>query len=414
MDPKLLNDLITLRRDLHRHPETRFNEHRTAALLAGHLEELGFTVTRGVAGTGVIGHLDSGRPGPHVVLRADMDALHTADTKTVDYASENAGAAHVCGHDVHCAVVLGAATLVMSGSSLPAGGRLTVLFQPAEEIPFGEASGAAAILNAGQLRASQPDAVLGLHCWPQLPSGSVGVDAETAMASKLAFKISVHGRGAHAATPQLGSDALLGASQIVIALHTLVSRERDPSERVALNVGTINAGTSQSIVASKAEFTGTVRTVNEAVSARFKSSIERVTHGVAAAYGLTADVDWKNQMPAVHNDARLVAIARSRLPQVPAVDDVVLIDEPPMTTDDFALYAAEWPGLYLKLGVAAPGAESWPSLHDGGFDVDESCIETGSLSLAALADAVLSGDLDGVSVEPPSTFIHLAEVGEQQ
>jgi amidohydrolase len=405
MDETLLDDLIALRRDLHRNPETRFDEHRTAEVLARRLASLGFELTTGVAGTGIVAVADSGRPGPHVLLRADMDALPTIDTKTVDYASRNPGAAHVCGHDVHCAVVLGAARLVVESGALAGGGRLTVLYQPAEEIPFGERSGAAAVLESGVLEGSRPDVVLGLHCWPRLEAGTIGVDLETAMASKLAFKVTVHGQGAHAATPQLGSDALLGASQIVVALHTLVSRERDPGERVALNVGTINSGTSQSIVAALAEFTGTVRTVNSAVSDRFKNSIERVVGGVASAYGLTAEVDWKNEMPAVHNNGRLVALARDRLPGVPGVARVVMNDEPPMTTDDFALYAERWPGLYLKLGVAAPGSDSWPSLHDGGFDVDESCIATGSEALAALADVVLRE-------RPAELFAVLTEMGE--
>jgi amidohydrolase len=389
MDDMLFDELVALRRDLHRNPETRFDEHRTAEVLSARLAAAGLAVTTGVAGTGVIATLDSGRAGPHVLLRADMDALPTTDTKSVEYASQNAGAAHVCGHDVHCAVVLGAARLLLAGDGLARGGRLTVLLQPAEEIPFGESSGAAAILDSGVFDDEQPDAVLGLHCWPRLEAGTVGVDLETAMAAKLAFKVTVHGQGAHAATPQLGSDALLGASQIVVALHTLVSRERDPGERVALNVGTIHSGTSQSIVAALAEFTGTVRTVSDAVGARFKHAIERTVNGVASAYGLTADVDWKNEMPAVRNDPGLVVLAQEVLPGVTAVRQVASNDEPPMTTDDFALYAERWPGLYLKLGVAVPGSESWPSLHDGGFDVDETCIATGSHALAAVAEAIL-------------------------
>lgn len=406
MNETLLADLIELRRDLHRNPEIRFCEHRTAEVLSSRLRPLGFDVTTGVAGTGVVAALDTGRPGPHVLLRADMDALPTTDTKRVEYASRNPGAAHACGHDVHCAAVLGSARLLVAGGALARGGRLTVLYQPAEEIPFGEGSGAASVLESGVFDGHRPDVVLGLHCWPRLEAGTIGIDIETAMASKLAFKVTVHGRGAHAATPQLGRDALLGASQIVVALHTLMSRERDPGERVALNIGTITAGGSQSIVAALAEFTGTVRTVSASVSNRFKSSIERVVKGVASAYGLAADVDWKNEMPALHNDSRLVALARDRLPRVSGVAQVVMHDEPPMTTDDFALYAQRWPGLYLKLGVAAPGSESWPSLHDGAFDVDESCIATGSQALAALAGIVLRErptEILGMSTESIST-----------
>jgi amidohydrolase len=393
MEDAMLADLIALRRDIHRNPEVRFREHRTAKLLGERLSRLGLTVRGGVATTGIVATIDGGRPGPHVLLRADMDALSTTDTKTVDYASASPGVAHVCGHDVHCAVVLGAAQLLIDGDALSGGGRLTVLYQPAEEIPFGEPSGAAAVLESGVFMQAPPDAVLGLHCWPQLPSGTIGLDVQTAMAAKLAFKIAVHGQGAHAATPQLGRDALLGASQIIVALHTLASRERDPGERVALNVGTIQSGTSQSIVASYAELSGTVRTVSDSVARRFKSSIERVASGVAAAYGLTASVDWKNEMPAVINDRRLVQLARKGLAGSPDVAAVTMIENPPMTADDFALYSGLWPGLYMKLGVARPGADGWPSLHDGAFDVDESCISTGAHALAVVAkDILLGGD----------------------
>jgi amidohydrolase len=392
MDNQTLAELVALRRDIHRHPEPRFTEERTSSLLRKRLIDLGFEVGPPIAGTGVVASIGRGGTGRHVVLRADMDALPTQDLKSVDYASATPGVTHACGHDVHCAVVLGAARLLLERNAL-CGGLLTVLYQPAEEIPYGESSGAQAMLDAGVFQDATPDAVLAVHCWPQLPAGTIGLDVETAMAAKQAFRISVTGKGAHAATPQLGRDALLGASQMVIGLHTLLSREIEPGERAALNVGTVEAGSSQSIVAPAAELSGTVRTVDDAVGARLKASIERVARGVALAYGLTADVEWKNEMPTVHNDARLVGLAGAVLPGCSGVDDVVTIHEPPMTTDDFALYAQRWPGLYMKLGVAAPGAHSWPSLHDGTFDVDENCLATGAEALARVAAEVLERGL---------------------
>jgi amidohydrolase len=197
MDTSELADLTELRRDLHRHPEQRFAEHRTSSLLADRLRGSGFDVRTGFARTAVFGTLDSGRLGPHVMLRADMDALPTADLKDAPYASTNAGVCHACGHDVHCAVVLGAARLLGAQDRLAEGGRLSVLYQPAEEIPFGESSGAQAVLDSGVLD-EQDDitAVLGLHCWPQLPAGTVGVDPAVAMAAKLAFQITISGKGA--------------------------------------------------------------------------------------------------------------------------------------------------------------------------------------------------------------------------
>jgi amidohydrolase len=401
-----LADLTELRRALHSHPELRFSEHHTSQILAGRLSDAGFRVRTGFAGTAVLGTWYSGRQGPHVVLRADMDALPTADLSGAPYASQNAGVCHACGHDVHCAVVLGASSL-LKATGLAGGGQLSVLYQPAEEIPFGESSGAQAVLDSGVLDdLGDITAVLGLHCWPQLPAGTVGVDPAIAMAAKLAFRIGMTGKGAHAATPHLGRDALLAASQLTLTLHTLIGRQADASDRVALNVGTLRAGTSQSIVPPAAELTGTVRSVDDQVTERLRTAVERAAAGVGAAYGVDAEVDWRNQMPAVRNDPRLVRLALRELGGAAHVQQVLSLPDPPMTTDDFALYAQRWPALYLKLGVAAPTAQSWPSLHDGRFDVDETCIATGSHALAALAAAVLAGGLDGEPAHLPGGSGH--------
>ena len=389
METHAITELVTLRRDLHRNPEPRFQEHRTSSVLRDRLLALGFDVGDSLAGTGLVGTFGNGTSAEvHVVLRADMDALPTDDLKTVDYASANAGVAHACGHDVHCAVVLGAAKLLVEGGLVPESGRLTVLYQPAEEIPFGESSGAQTMLDAGLFADGDPDAVLAVHCWPQLPAGTIGLDVETAMAAKLAFRVSVHGKGAHAATPHLGADALLGASQMVVSLHTLLGRDVEPGERVALNVGTLAGGTSQSIVSASAEFSGTLRTVSDAVASRLRKSVERVIAGTASTHGLSASIDWKNEMPAVHNDGRLVALAKRSLVACEDVQDVVMIEQPPMTSDDFALYAKRWPGLYMKLGVASSESPQWPSLHDGRFDVDEQCIATGAQALARVTSTL--------------------------
>lgn len=386
---------MSLRRNLHRRPELRFKEIETAKILSKHARALGMVVRTGVAGTGVVAVYDTGRPGAHILIRADMDALPQMDTKAVPYASENPGVAHACGHDVHCVVVLGTAATLMRDWAQSGSGRLTVLFQPAEEIPFGEASGAAAVLAEEAFNNPEPNFVLGLHCWPQLNAGSVGIDTDAAMAAKLAFRVKVSGRGAHAATPQLGSDALLGASQMVVALHNLMSRERDPNDGVALNIGTIQGGTSQSIVSSETSFSGTLRTVSDTAMAKLKRSIERTVNGLGAAFDLQVVVEWRNEMPAVRNAPNLVELAHTVLPGTPEVKEVVEITEPPMTADDFALYANRWPGLYVKLGVAEPESESWPSLHDGNFDVDEGCIATGVNTLSKVATALFEQTFGG-------------------
>jgi amidohydrolase len=389
------HSLVALRRELHKRPELRFEEHATARLLGDRLAAAGFDVAAGIGRTGLTASIGEQGSEPHVVLRADMDAVPIQDLTGREYASEVAGITHACGHDVHMAVVVGAGERLATEGGFQ--GRLTILLQPAEEIPFGAESGARAMLDAGVLD-DPVDAILGLHCWPGLPAGTIGLDERVAMAAKDAFRIRVHGWAAHAATPSSGRDAILAISQLVLALHHLVSREVDPDQRVILNVGTIHGGATQSIVPAEAEITGTVRTVDPGTRARMRSSVERVAAAAAALVGATEDIEWANEMPPVLNDPQLVAIARDILPDVLEPDGLRSLDGPPMTADDFALYAERVPGLYLKLGVAEPGATVWPSLHDGRFDVDERAIDVGVTTLVTLARHLLAtGHTEGAA-----------------
>ncbi len=392
-----VDDLVRLRRQLHRHPELRFTERRTAALLAERLAPIA-RVHTGVADTGLVVEIEGRAPGPSVLLRADMDAYPVQDVKEVPWASGNPGVCHACGHDVHMAVVAGVAARIVADP--PARGSVTLLFQPAEEIPFGEASGAAAALADAALRGRRFDAVLGLHCWPDLPAGTVGVDRETAMAAKDAFRVEVLGRAAHAATPALGRDAILGLSGIVNLLHAGVARSRNPHELVAFNIGTIAGGASQSQVAERAEATGTLRTHDEAVRGRLKEVVERIARQQAAALDLGLRFTWANEMPPVRNAASLVALAHAELP---GLVDVADLTEPPLTTDDFALLGALGPSLYVKLGVT--GERGGAPLHSGAFDVDERCVGVGVAALERLTRAVLAGRLaePGAPATPAGT-----------
>jgi amidohydrolase len=383
--------LVALRRDLHHHPEARFAERRSAAIMADRLRAAGYAVRTGVGGTGVMGDLRGTAPGPHVLIRADMDALPVQDQKTVAYASSNPGYTHACGHDVHMTVVLAAAErLARAGVTR---GRLTILFQPAEERPFGEPSGAQAMLDDGALADGDPDAVLGLHVWPDLPAGVVGVDDRIAMASKDAFSIAITGRGGHAATPSRGRDAILALAALVQALHAGVARSLDATDRTAFNIGTVVGGRSQSVVAEEAGLTGTLRTVDPDVRARLRAAIERITAGVAAAHEVTATLAWADEMPAIVNDPRLVRRTLEVAARELGADAARPLPDPPMTADDFALLALHGPAVYLKLGVADPAAPAWPPLHSGRFDVDERCLSAGVAVMTALATDLLARGL---------------------
>lgn len=379
-------DLSTLRRRLHAHPELRFAETQTAAILTAELASVADDIYSGVAGTGIIARITGAAAGPNLLIRADIDAYPVQDTKTVEYRSQNPGVTHACGHDVHAAVGVG--VVRHFAARPPALGSVTVVFQPAEEIPFGAVSGAAAMLATNMLGDRVYDAVLGLHCWPQVEAGCIGLESEIAMAAKDAFEIRVLGIAAHAATPAGGRDALLATASMVSDLHAAAARRRDAHEQVAFNVGTIVGGSSQSVLASDVAITGTLRTQNEEVRQRLRGVIEDVVAGTGVQYGVQTVLTWANEMPAVINAPHLVALARDVLASaIPVVD----LDPGPMTSDDFALYGALAPTLYLKLGVAPTGAAPGPSLHSSTFDVDERCIDTGVRALTRLCAALISG-----------------------
>lgn len=377
-EPAWFPRAVALRRDLHAHPELRFQEHRTAGVIAQRLAAAGYEVTTGVGGTGVVA--TRGRSGGrHVAVRADMDALAIADEKTVAYRSRNPSAAHACGHDAHVAVAVTAAELLAAEAPR---GQVTFVFQPAEEIPFGARSGARAVIESGVLDLDELDAMFGLHCWPWLPVGVVGLDESVAMAAKDAFRVVVHGRSAHAAAPSNACDALLTMSTIIGSLHHLVSRRVDPGDLAALNIGTIAGGTGQSVVPDRVEVTGTIRTVRPAVRARLKAALEAVVAGTCAGTGATYEVDWANEMPTVRNDPDLVARASALLPPELGDHAVRLLSTPPMTTDDFALFAERVPALYFKLGTC--GGDPCEPLHSTRFDIDERALAVGVRALLAL------------------------------
>ncbi len=378
---------MALRRSLHRYPELRFSEHATAGVVADLLRSAGLRVRTGIAGTGVIAELPGNASGPHVAVRADLDALPISDEKRVAYASQVAGVAHACGHDVHVAVACGVAERLAS-SELPRG-PVTFIFQPAEEIPYGQQSGARAMLAAGALDPSV-QLILGLHCWPGLAVGSLGIDKRIAMAAKLSFAIEIFGKSSHAAMRESGRDALLAGSRLVDSLHRkMASILKSDVERFAFNIGTFESGSSQSIVPGKALLTGTIRCADDEFLTELQSVIHAEADLIRAGSAVRTEVRWANEMPAVVNDARLVAWAAERLDACEAIAAVELIDDPPMTTDDFALYAQRIPGLYLKLGVASPdGTLGHRPLHDSAFDVDEDAIEVGVAGLCTLIGAL--------------------------
>ena len=390
-----VNDaVVAWRRDIHQHPELGNREFRTAALVAEHLRDLGLDDVRtGVAHTGVVGILRGDRPGPVVGLRADMDALPVTELTDVPFASKarteyngaDVGVMHACGHDVHTAVLMGTAS-VLTGMRASLAGTVVFLFQPAEEgAPAGEEGGAELMIREGAVEDPRPEAYFALHTTP-VPTGLIGWRSGGAMASADEFAITVIGRQTHGAAPELGVDPVVVASQIVLALQTIPSRQVAATEPVIVSVGRIEGGVRFNIIPDTVRLVGTVRTHDERVRDTVHARIRRTAERIAESAGASAQVEIRRRYPVTYNDPDLVAASLPSLLRVVGPDG--LFQMPPlMVAEDFSFFAREAPGFYIQLGINAPGvgAGDAASNHSPHFYVNEEALQLGVRALATLA-----------------------------
>jgi len=368
--------LVEIRQTIHGHPELGFAEHRTAALVAETLNSLGIEVRAGVGRTGVVGQV--GRGVPVVVLRADMDALPIQEQNSVEYASEVPGVMHACGHDVHTACLLGAAMLLKDSHP---DGRVRFLFQPSEEGMDEEGkSGATRMIEDRAL--DDAEAVFATHVDTQYESGTVACSPGYVMASLDNFRIVILGRGAHGAQAHLGIDAILLASQVVSALHTIVSRRIPALDSAVISVGTIQGGTKENILATEVELRGTVRSFDPHVRETVFEEIRRAC-GIARVLGGDYQLTLQEGYPALRNDLNLAVFAHDVAAQLVG-EGATRELKPEMGSEDFSFYTRKAPGCYLVLGARPPGQPMRP-LHQAGFDVDESILPLGAALMAELA-----------------------------
>ena len=310
----LESKVIAWRRDLHQHPELSNREVRTAGVVAGHLQALGLKVQTGVAHTGVVGLLDTGRPGPVIALRADMDALPVTEEVDVPFAStsranfngQEVGVMHACGHDCHVAILMGVAELLAGMKSLLAG-SIKFIFQPAEEgPPPGEEGGAALMIRQGVLENPKPDVIFGLHVFAGVEAGTIAYRPGPAMASSDRIRVTVTGRQTHGALPWRGVDPIVISSQIVLGLQTIVSRQVDVSlEPAVVSIGAIKGGVRDNIIPDAVEMLGTVRTFNEDMRADIHARIRNTVEMIARSGGASAQVHFDNAYPVTVNDIPL-------------------------------------------------------------------------------------------------------------
>lgn len=370
-------DIISIRRHLHQYPELGFNEHLTSQFVAGYLQELGLQVEAGVAGTGVTALLNTGKPGPCIAVRADMDALPLREMTGLPFASRHDGIMHACGHDGHMAMALGAARMLTETKENLCG-AVKFIFQPAEEM----LGGARHMIEAGVLDSPYVDGIVGLHLWPDLPTGVFGVKSGTVMASMDHLDITVHGKAGHGAAPHQGVDAILAAAQLLTALQTLISRESDPSEPVVLSMGSVHGGSLPNIIADSVEMRGTVRAIHEDTRERMKRRVTELAEMLAAGMNAKAQVSYEFGYPPTVNNPALVQIAEETLTALFGEAAIHYLSHSQMTSEDMAYYMEQVPGAFLLVGAGGKQRGDYP-LHHPQMMIDERALGLGARFLTS-------------------------------
>jgi amidohydrolase len=372
--------LVSDRRHLHQNPELSFEEVQTSAFVQERLRDLNIPFTSGIGGYGVVANLQGHSPGPVVALRADMDALPIQEANEVPYASKVPGVMHACGHDVHTASLLGVAALLRSRTQ-EFSGTVRFLFQPAEEKLPG---GASLMIRDGALANPTPQAIYGQHVMPLLPAGTVGFRSGRYMASADEIRLTVRGKGGHAAMPHLNTDAVLIASHIVVALQQVVSRRANPTLPSVLSFGHIIGEGAYNVLPNDVRLRGTFRTMDETWRDQAHALIREIASGTASAMGAVCDVEIDRGYPMLFNHPESTALARSTAEAYLGPQQVVDLDLW-MAAEDFAFYAQQIPATFYRLGTRNE-AKGWvSSVHTSTFDVDESALPLGAGLMAAIA-----------------------------
>jgi hippurate hydrolase len=367
-----VGEFIQLRRDIHRHPELAFEEHRTAELVASKLESWGYQVHRGLGGTGVVGTLRRGTSKRSLGLRADMDALPIQEASGAEWSSTKPGLMHACGHDGHTAMLLAAAHELALNSDFD--GVLHLIFQPAEE----GGGGALRMMQDGLFDLFPCDAIFAMHNMPGVPVGQFVFRSGSAMASSDYVTIRVNGTGGHGGMPHRAADSLVAAASIVMALQTVVSRNVDPLHTAVVTVGSIQAGKANNVIPALATLELSVRALDPGVRKLLEQRIKAIATSQAESFGCTAEVDWKEGYCVLVNSESETNFARQVALDLVGAERVVL-NGPPLTgSEDFAFMLEKVPGSYFLIGNGDGDTAGACMVHNPGYDFNDDNIATGS------------------------------------
>jgi hippurate hydrolase len=383
--PGDLAEFVQLRRDIHRHPELAFEEHRTSEIVAQSLSRWGYQVTRGLGGTGLVGQLQRGTGGKRLGLRADMDALPIAEQTGLPHASVHAGVMHACGHDGHTAMLLAAAKCLAEQGDFQ--GTLNLIFQPAEE-GFG---GAKKMMEDGLFARFPCDAIFAMHNMPGFKPGHLLFRTGPTMASSENITITLHGKGGHGAMPQSAADPVVAGASIVMALQTIVSRNVAPLQMAVITVGSFKAGQANNVIPQTATLELSVRSLDRDVRKLLNQRIEELVQAQAQSFGVRAEVVLRGGYPVLVNTAPETAFATQVALNLLGPDKVQAQTEPLTGSEDFAFMLEEVPGSYLFIGNgdASTGGHGACMVHNPGYDFDDSNIAVGASYWVQLAQAYL-------------------------
>jgi amidohydrolase len=373
---KLAPRLIEIRRHIHSHPELSGQEYQTAAFVAGVLSSSGVHVQEGIGKTGVIGELKgTGNDNRLLAIRTDMDALPIQERTGLEYASRQQGIMHACGHDVHTTVGLGTA-MVLSQVAEELPGKIRFLFQPAEEI----AQGANWMVADGAMK--DVSAVLGIHVFPSIPAGSIGVRYGALTAAADDLEIIIIGESGHGARPHEAIDAIWIAAQVITTLQQAISRTQNPLRPVVLSIGKINGGRAPNVIADQVQLLGTVRSLHPETRTNLPEWIEKIVANVCNSYGARYQVNYRQGVPSVQNDYALTQLLQSAAEEAFSSDRIQVLPEPSLGAEDFSVYLEHAPGSMFRLGVGYKDRTINHPLHHPQFEVDESAIITGVVTMA--------------------------------
>jgi len=362
--------VVRLRRAIHTYPERGFEEKRTCALIERTLRSAGVETKR-ICGTGVVGLVRGARPGPTILIRADMDGLPVVEENAVPYKSKNVGTMHACGHDGHVAMGLGAATLLQK-SRKDLRGTVKFMFQPAEEGP----GGAKPMIEAGLLENPKVDAAFAIHMWNDLPTGKVGVRPGPVFAAADEFKMTVTGKGGHGAAPHQTIDPVVVAANIITACQAVVSRKVDPVKTAVVTFGQIHGGSRNNIIPDSVFLNGTLRSFEEGIRRQLHREVRRVAEGVARSFGAEVEFEYLPGYPPTVNDPKMTELARETVREFLGKPAAVEQDVT-MGAEDMSYVLQEVPGCYMVLGSMNRAKGLTHPHHSARFDFDEEALGIG-------------------------------------